>query len=105
MTIIDPKLREFANDVQRKHFDAYVEHGSYQKAARALGLKSKNAVQDSIARLIKGAALKGYSPEHDMTRTVPDGFKVKGCRRTTTRKGSRRGSGSSRTSTQSARLR
>jgi hypothetical protein len=28
--------------------------------------------------LTKRAALHGYSPKHDMTRTVPDGFKVKG---------------------------
>jgi hypothetical protein len=75
MTIIDPKLREFANEVQRKHFDAYLEHGSYQKAARALGLKSKNAVQDSIARLQRSAAAQGYAPGHFESGVAP-GFNM-----------------------------
>jgi hypothetical protein len=74
-TILDPKLREFGNDVQQKHFDAYVEHGSYLKAARALGFKSKNAVQDSIARLIRLAARQGYAPGHFESGTAP-GFNM-----------------------------
>lgn len=49
------------------------EHGSNRKAAAALGLNSRT-VDRRRARL----ALKGYSPAHDMTRTVPDGFTVKG---------------------------
>lgn len=73
--IIDPKLREYGNDVQKKHFDAYVEHGSYLKAARALGLKSKNAVQDSIARLARSAARQGYAPGHFDSGVAP-GFNM-----------------------------
>lgn len=49
------------------------EYGSNRKAAAALGLNSRT-VDRRRARL----ALKGFSPEHDMTRTVPDGFTVKG---------------------------
>lgn len=75
---IDPKLREYANPAQLRQIDALIEHGSYRKAAQALGLKSKSAVQDTVERVRKAAALMGYSPDHDMTRTVPDGFKVKG---------------------------
>jgi hypothetical protein len=74
-TILDPKLREFGNDVQQKHFDAYVKHGSYLKAARALGFKSKNAVQDSIARLIRLAARQGYAPGHFESGVAP-GFNM-----------------------------
>jgi hypothetical protein len=74
-TILDPKLREFGNDVQQKHFDAYLEHGSYLKAARALGFKSKNAVQDSIARLIRLAARQGYAPGHFESGVAP-GFNM-----------------------------
>lgn len=48
-------------------------HGSNAKAAKALGLHIRT-VERRRARL----ALKGWSPDHDMTRTVPDGFAVKG---------------------------
>lgn len=74
----DPTLREIANETQIKYLDALIEAGSLKGAARLLGMKSKNAVVDSLKRLKKAAALQGYSPKHDMTRTVPDGFKVKG---------------------------
>lgn len=49
------------------------EHGSNAKAANALGLNIRT-VERRRARL----AVKGWSPQHDMTRTVPDGFTVKG---------------------------
>lgn len=49
------------------------EHGSNAKAASALGLNIRT-VERRRARL----AVKGWSPQHDMTRTVPDGFTVKG---------------------------
>lgn len=48
-------------------------YGSNAKAAKELGLNIRT-VERRRARL----ALKGWSPEHDMTRTVPDGFMVKG---------------------------
>lgn len=49
------------------------EHGSQRKAAVALGLNRR-----TIERRVAALASKGYSPEHDMTHTVPDGYKVKG---------------------------
>ncbi len=52
-------------------------HGSMRKAAVACGV-TKNAVNDSLANLRKNAALKGYSPEHDYTKPVPDPYIVKG---------------------------
>lgn len=77
-TSLDPKLREFAStETQERYFDAVVEHGSYRKAAAALGV-TKSAVDDSITRLKKSAAMRGWSPEHGMIHTVPDGFYVKG---------------------------
>lgn len=48
-------------------------YGSNAKAAKELGLNIRT-VERRRARL----ALKGWSPEHNMTRTVPDGFAVKG---------------------------
>lgn len=75
--IIDPRLSEFASVRQLEYIEAIEKHGSMRKAALALGVV-KNSVQGSIIRLKRVAALKGYSPEHDMTRTVPDGYIVKG---------------------------
>lgn len=49
------------------------EHGSNRKAARALGINPR-----TIERRRNNLARKGYSPQHDMTHAVPDGFKVKG---------------------------
>ena len=53
--------------------EALREHGSMRAAARALGVDYR-AIWQRKQRL----ALKGWSPEHGMTRTVPDGFKVRG---------------------------
>jgi hypothetical protein len=77
MTTIDPKLREYATETQLRYIDALEQHGSYRKAATALGV-GKNAVQDSIGRLKKAGVRKGWSPAHGMVHTVPDGFFVKG---------------------------
>lgn len=49
------------------------EHGSNAKAAAALGLNLR-----TLMRRKKSLALKGWSPDHDMTRPVPDGFTVRG---------------------------
>jgi UDP-2,3-diacylglucosamine pyrophosphatase LpxH len=52
---------------------AFREHGSNRKVAAALGLDIR-----TVERRRSRLALKGWSPDHDMTRTVPDGFAVKG---------------------------
>jgi hypothetical protein len=52
---------------------AFAEHGSNARVATALGL-NRRTVERRRARL----ALKGYSPGHDLTHPVPDGFAVKG---------------------------
>lgn len=72
------KLKQFAlNDAQRAKIDALIEHGSNRKAAKALGL-APSSVDNTIQSIRKRAARLGYSPQHDMTRTVPDGFSVSG---------------------------
>ena len=75
--MIDPKLREFATERQCAILDAMDKHGTQRAAAEALGL-SHGTVGDAIAGLKKRAAKMGWSPEHDLTRTVPDGYRVKG---------------------------
>jgi hypothetical protein len=74
---IDPNLRDYATPQQAVYFDAVLKHGSKRAAARALGV-AKNTIDGAIIRIEKAAARQGYSPAHDMTRAVPDGFLVRG---------------------------
>lgn len=48
--------------------------GSNNKAAAELGMGRRTVDR----RMAKYAAVHGYSPQHDMIKTVPDGFTVKG---------------------------
>ena len=52
-----------------------LERNGGNKAATARDLQFD---ERTLRRRLKRLALKGYSPEHDMVHTVPDGFKVKG---------------------------
>lgn len=74
---IDPKLREWATARQNEYLDAVALHGGYKPAARALGV-AEGSLRNSLKGLKSRAAKMGYSPEHDMKKTVPDGFMVKG---------------------------
>lgn len=70
-------LRQFATVRQLEILDALEKHGSFRKAAKALDVCA-GTVQNALEGLKKKASIHGYSPEHDMTRVVPDPFKVKG---------------------------
>lgn len=75
---IDPKYLEFCEtDGQKEKVGAWIELGSKRKAAKALGC-SHNAVSQAYNIARRNAAKHGYSPEHDMTKSVPDGFMLKG---------------------------
>jgi hypothetical protein len=74
---LDTKLKDFGNKLQAERLDAVNLHGTYTKAATALGV-TQTAIRQSIAIMERNAAKQGYAPEHDMSRTVPDGFQVKG---------------------------
>lgn len=74
---IDPKLLEYATERQRDILTAIETHGSQRAAAEALGL-ARGTISSAIASVQARAAKMGWSPSHDMTRTVPDGFRVKG---------------------------
>jgi hypothetical protein len=52
---------------------AMEQHGSINKAAKALGM-ARSGLQYRVKRL----AFKGYSPDHDMVHAVPDGYVAKG---------------------------
>lgn len=71
------ELRTWATVRQLELIDAIEKHGSETKAAKALGL-NKGGVSQSMRGLKRHAARMGHSPKHDMTKTVPDGFMVKG---------------------------
>lgn len=64
---------------ERKHSDDEVisalrKHGGSVRATSAeLGV-----ARSTLQQRIKTLAKKGYSPQHDMTHPVPDGYKVKG---------------------------
>lgn len=75
--MIDPKLIEFATVRQLEIIEAIEQHGSERAAAKALGV-SRGTVNGAMLGLKRRAAAQGYSPDHDMTKTAPDGFKVKG---------------------------
>lgn len=71
------ELRTWATVQQLEYIEAIEKHGSMAKASKALGY-NKGRISDSLKRLKRRAALMGHSPEHDMTKIVPDGFSVRG---------------------------
>jgi hypothetical protein len=75
--MIDPKLKEYATDIQKRRIDLLNEYKSYAAVAKVEGV-DRQAIKKSISGLKVRAARQGYSPEHDMSHTVPDGFQVKG---------------------------
>lgn len=70
-------LEQFATTRQWEYYQAYQRHGSIRKAAKALRV-DQSTLGKAIASLKQKAARQGYSPDHDMVHTVPDGFTVKG---------------------------
>lgn len=74
---MDEKLLEYATERQREILRAVDVAGSAAQAAHELQISERNVFR-AIARVKKNAALHGYSPEHDMTKPVPEPFVVKG---------------------------
>jgi hypothetical protein len=75
--MMDAQLASYATVRELEYLEAVEKHGGKRAAAKALGVDPKT-IRDAFKRLEARAAQKGYAPAHDMTRTVPDGFKVKG---------------------------
>ena len=74
--MVDERLREWATPRQTEFINAVNTHGSVRAAARALKV-NKNSITQALHQVQARAATRGYSPEHAMTKTVPDGFGVK----------------------------
>jgi hypothetical protein len=73
----DEGLRQFATEREWEILEAYWEAGSERKAAAKLG-SHHSLVSHTRKRVERKAAKQGYSPKHDFTRVVPDGFQLKG---------------------------
>jgi hypothetical protein len=74
---IDPKLYDYCTPRQKQVLEAIEQFGSARGASTALGMAIGGASETYIC-VKKKAAKAGYSPEHDFTRPVPDGFVAKG---------------------------
>lgn len=74
---IDESLKQFATDRQAEIIDAINKHGSLRSAAKILGINHKTAHR-AVNAVKRRAQLRGYAPEHDFTRPVPEMFIAKG---------------------------
>jgi hypothetical protein len=75
--MVDEKLKQYATPRQLEILEAIERTGSQRSAAKELGI-ARGTIFNMMQAVKKRAAKSGHSPEHDMTRTVPDGFLVKG---------------------------
>jgi hypothetical protein len=62
---------------QTEILKAVIEYGSNNQASFKLGI-ARQTVDGAVKRVKRIAEIKGWSPEHDMTRPVPDSFIVRG---------------------------
>lgn len=74
---IDPAIREWATPRQLDAIDAMVRYGSIEAAAADLKV-TPSRLRGLLSEARTRAARAGYSPAHDMEKTVPGGFHVKG---------------------------
>ncbi len=80
MTEVDDleALKPFATtERQGQIIDSVIQHRSARAAARALGIHH-STVAATVKRVRKNAAIRGHSPEHDMTKVAPEPFIVRG---------------------------
>lgn len=69
-------LLPFATEAQARHIRAAIQYGSLRKAEKAG--HGRRTLQRAVAAARANAARRGWSPQHDMTKTVPEGYSVKG---------------------------
>jgi hypothetical protein len=74
---IDENLYNYCTPRQRETLEAIERLGSARAASVELGMNIGGASETYLA-VKKKAAKKGYAPEHDFTRPVPDGYVAKG---------------------------
>lgn len=74
---IDEELYKYCTPRQKQVLEAIERFGSAKAAATELGMNIGGASETYVA-VKRKAAKFGYSPEHDFTRPVPDGYIAKG---------------------------
>lgn len=76
---IDPRLLDdrWCTAAQREKLEAIQKHGSMRAAAAALGV-NYHAVHSALRAVEKKAAVFGLSPQHDLTRPVAPGQRLRG---------------------------
>ena len=74
---IDPELYKYCTPRQREMLEAIELHGGARAASIAMGVNI-GAASDAYVAVKKKAALRGYAPENDFTRPVPQGYVTKG---------------------------
>jgi hypothetical protein len=62
---------------QAEIIQAVIDEGSNNKASFKLGI-ARQTVDEAVKKVKRKAAIKGWSPQHDMVRPVPDAFVVRG---------------------------
>jgi hypothetical protein len=62
---------------QREIIQLRAEGLSAEKVSESIGI-ARRTILATCARVKANAAKQGYSPDHDMIHTVPDGFTVSG---------------------------
>ena len=67
----------FGAPLEQAAGEAYARTGSFDAAAAELGITPR-ALRARLQDLARQAARRGWAPGSDMTRTVPEGFAVKG---------------------------
>ena len=70
-------LKQFATTRQRQIINAVITYGSQSKAAKALDVNQRT-LERSLQTVKRAAAKRGWSPDHDMTHSVPDTHVAKG---------------------------
>jgi hypothetical protein len=74
--MIDPKLLDYcATDRQREIIQAVLEHGSANKAAKAMGA-NRRWIDETVLRVKGHAARQGWGPEYDLTMRL---HRVRSC--------------------------
>lgn len=73
----DRRLLEFTTDRQRQVLETWLAEGTQEKAAKRLGIR-RNTISVHYRRAKQRAEIRGYSPEHDLTKAVPETQILKG---------------------------
>jgi hypothetical protein len=72
------ELLQYCNTArQAEIIQAVIDEGSNTKASFKLGI-ARQTVDEVVNKVKRKAAIKGWSPDHDMIRPVPDAFVVRG---------------------------